>query len=114
VKPRELGGILRSKKIKTIYTWVILNKYAGDWFEISAAFVRDIIDAAKDDNVEVIRAEVDGDELYIGGEDEIPAEATLVEPPEEEETEDLAAGETEVGEEDEDDEEEIDVEEEPE
>jgi hypothetical protein len=85
MKPRELGGAL--KEATDVWLWVTLNKYAGFWLNISKAQAREIIDAAKEDGVEVIRVEEDGGELFIGGDEEIEAEAALAEPAEEAEGE---------------------------
>lgn len=81
--PRELGGFTRKSPRPDFFISIVVNKFGSVWMEVSIAFVRDFIDLAKEDGFDIVRAEYDEEEnhVYIGGDDEIPAEADAVEPP---------------------------------
>lgn len=81
MRPREVGGLLRDTSIvKTVWVWVDINKYGGDYFQISKAKAREIVDVAKEDGYDVIRVLLEGDELYFGGHEEIEMESLAIDP----------------------------------
>ena len=101
MKPREVGGYLRRDGVEVVL-WVTINRHFGYWLPISKAQAREIVNCAKEEEVEVIRATFDEKEraLYIGGEYEVLDEAELEDPDGEEgEEQDLSEVEQSVAEE---------------
>lgn len=100
MKPREVGGALKSCKVA--YVWVWLNDESGVFIQVSKTEAREVVDACKEDDLEEMLAYTKGDEVFIGDDDEEGgAEASEGDTGEEEED-----GEEEEGEEESEEEEE--------
>ena len=68
MKPREVGGALKSCKVA--YVWVWLNDESGVFIQVSKTEAREVVDACKEDDLEEMLAYTKGDEVFIGDDDE--------------------------------------------
>ena len=68
MKPRELGGAIRSAKV--CYVWVFLSEDDGQFIQVSKTEARQLVEAAKDYELEEMLGFVKDGEVFLGDDDD--------------------------------------------